>query len=62
MTEKALYAVNFFMRKIFFNELISQSLAWIHQGHIVTSWRKLCAGLEFDLTLRAGLELELDRA
>jgi len=58
---KALCAVNLFIRKLFFNELISQSSrsdpsgAYSHVFGANSAW-----GLNSILTLHAGLELELD--
>jgi len=60
---KALCAVNLFIRKLFFNELISQSSRSDPSGaysHIFGA--NSARGLNSILTLRAGLELELDRA
>src|SRR5882724_9022719 len=60
---KALCAVNLFIRKLFFNELISPSSRLDPSGTYSDVFSANSAwGLNSILTLHAGLELELNRA
>ena len=58
-----LYAVNFFIRKLFFNDLISRSSHWDPAGaYSYISTASSAWGLNLILRLRMGLEFGLDQA